>query len=230
MAGRQWGLLCPDGHGLLADRPEWAEKGVIWCGHEDHGGNGRFWRSAEVEEGWFDPSAPIRKTQAQLEREEHARQRAAEANAIREEREARQRKERRMTTDTTGTTKAPKAKDPRDCLCGCGMQTKGGRFIPGHDARFHGRIRKLEAAGLSHDEAEKVASQGQAAFDAAYTPIAPKPAPKATKAADPTDTATRAADAGIGVPKPTSSKRSRKERATSAPTEAEAEEADIPLG
>lgn len=29
------------------------------------------------------------------------------------------------------------AKTPQACGCGCGGMTKGGRFLPGHDARFH---------------------------------------------------------------------------------------------
>lgn len=29
------------------------------------------------------------------------------------------------------------AKAPQACGCGCGGMTKGGRFLPGHDARFH---------------------------------------------------------------------------------------------
>lgn len=41
--------------------------------------------------------------------------------------------------------RAARAKDPRDCECGCGEQTKGGRFRPGHDARLHAR-EKAEAA------------------------------------------------------------------------------------
>lgn len=41
--------------------------------------------------------------------------------------------------------RAARSKDPRDCECGCGEQTKGGRFRPGHDARLHAR-EKAEAA------------------------------------------------------------------------------------
>lgn len=31
-----------------------------------------------------------------------------------------------------------KGKAPRPCTCGCGGWTRGGRYIPGHDARHHG--------------------------------------------------------------------------------------------
>lgn len=33
-------------------------------------------------------------------------------------------------------------KEPRQCLCGCGGMTKGGRFLPGHDARYHAAQKK----------------------------------------------------------------------------------------
>src|ERR1700741_3189598 len=33
---------------------------------------------------------------------------------------------------------ARKPKEPKICACGCAGATKGGRFIPGHDARLHG--------------------------------------------------------------------------------------------
>ena len=37
-------------------------------------------------------------------------------------------------------------KTPQDCACGCGEQTKGGRFRPGHDAKLASRLRKEAAA------------------------------------------------------------------------------------
>ena len=30
----------------------------------------------------------------------------------------------------------PRSAIPKDCACGCGKQTKGGTFLPGHDARL----------------------------------------------------------------------------------------------
>jgi hypothetical protein len=33
-----------------------------------------------------------------------------------------------------------KPKVPQDCLCECGVPTRGGRFNPGHDARLRGRL------------------------------------------------------------------------------------------
>jgi len=58
--------------------------------------------------------------------------------------------------------KSKKATKPtRPCYCGCGGETQS-RFVPGHDARFHGWARKiakgdlqldLVLATLPHDEA-----------------------------------------------------------------------------
>ncbi len=65
-------------------------------------------------------------------------------------------------TNTTTKTKAEKTvKAPVACWCGCGGQTRG-KFVPGHDARFHGNAKKVDRglldaettlAGLAHDEA-----------------------------------------------------------------------------
>jgi hypothetical protein len=42
---------------------------------------------------------------------------------------------------------------PRPCLCSCGGTTRGGRFLPGHDARLHGELkRNLEKDPLLRNE------------------------------------------------------------------------------
>lgn len=151
---RTWGLLCPEGHGLLVQRESWTAKGVAWCPHEMHGGNGRFYRTQEANEGWYDTNklSPIDRSRAEeLEAIAAARTEAWEKNRrIRVEAEIKPPK-----------VKAPKAiKDPTPCTCGCGGLTKGGRFLPGHDARFHARVKALEAQGLEHEEAAKIASKG----------------------------------------------------------------------
>ncbi len=44
-------------------------------------------------------------------------------------------------------------RQPRPCLCSCGGTTKGGRFLPGHDARLHGELkRNLEKDPLLRNE------------------------------------------------------------------------------
>ena len=35
-----------------------------------------------------------------------------------------------------------KGRQPQRCLCSCGGWTKGGTFLPGHDARLHGELKR----------------------------------------------------------------------------------------
>lgn len=44
------------------------------------------------------------------------------------------------------------------CLCGCGEQTKGGEFRPGHDARYKAQLLN-EAADGRNPEAEQILEQ-----------------------------------------------------------------------
>jgi hypothetical protein len=37
--------------------------------------------------------------------------------------------------------------EPKECGCGCGELTRGGEFLPGHDARFRGQMLKAIDAG-----------------------------------------------------------------------------------
>ena len=64
-------------------------------------------------------------------------------------------------TDATGDTSGreePRTgprerRQPRSCLCSCGGTTRGGRFLPGHDARLHGELkRNLEKDPLLRNE------------------------------------------------------------------------------
>lgn len=45
-------------------------------------------------------------------------------------------------TKSNGAAKAKATKTVRSCVCGCGTETTG-YFAPGHDARYHGWIKKL---------------------------------------------------------------------------------------
>jgi hypothetical protein len=48
-----------------------------------------------------------------------------------------------------------RAREPRGrkCLCGCGGETRGGRFLPGHDHRLYGELkRNLEKDPLLRNE------------------------------------------------------------------------------
>lgn len=42
---------------------------------------------------------------------------------------------------------AKDAAEPKACGCGCGEMTRGGDFLPGHDARFRGRLLKAIDGG-----------------------------------------------------------------------------------
>lgn len=137
---RRWGLLCPDGHGILLENPDWGDK--VWCPANGHGGNGRFFTPAEVQEGYEVAGAGL--TEAQERRLKAAGNEMRDAAAgVATEADAPKRKERKVAEAAT-EAKPRKGKDPRDCECGCGGQTKGGRFIPGHDAKLHAR-QKAEA-------------------------------------------------------------------------------------
>lgn len=147
MSGRrEWGLLCPEGHGLLLERDDWTSQGVAWCPSEEHGGNGRFFRRQEVAEGWFDPDKPHAKTAAQIELEERAAARARERQEVWM---AKATAPKKAKAEKAPRTRA--AKEPKECKCGCGGMTKGGMFLPGHDARFHAAEKKAaaEAAGAA---------------------------------------------------------------------------------
>lgn len=60
---------------------------------------------------------------------------------------------------------------PKDCRCGCDGQTKGGDFLPGHDARFYGRV--IKYIRWKHENVEKLASgevqEGQYATDLGFS-------------------------------------------------------------
>lgn len=56
----------------------------------------------------------------------------------------------------------PKAKstpEPRDCVCGCGEQTKGGKFKPGHDGRLKGQLIREYREASSKRDRERVAAR-----------------------------------------------------------------------
>ncbi len=95
---------------------------------------------------------------------------------------------------TTTTTKAT-----RSCFCGCGGQTQRA-FVPGHDARFHGLVKKTlrgeldtdtvlaglpheEAVEAFHDYAEKIAPAELARAEAKAAEKAAKDEAKAVKLA-----------------------------------------------
>ena len=58
------------------------------------------------------------------------------------------------TSGPRRTSEGPReGRQPRPCLCSCGGTTRGGRFLPGHDARLHGELkRNLEKDPLLRNE------------------------------------------------------------------------------
>ena len=138
MSRREWGALCPEGHGVLHQRDEWVRAGVQWCPHEEHGGNGRFYRNTEVQEGNYDPDAPRVKSEWQLEQDARMSRAQQSRQEFKMEQEAK-------VKPAAEKPRPPKAKAGRECKCGCKEMTKGGLFRPGHDARYHSRIAKEQA-------------------------------------------------------------------------------------
>lgn len=92
-------------------------------------------------------------TVAQSESVEAANTKLADfAHAQRQRDEVKQRDKRNRATSTTGRLpdlppmpRAPrKPKAGKPCECGCAEMTRGGRFIPGHDARLYAWARRVE--------------------------------------------------------------------------------------
>lgn len=54
-------------------------------------------------------------------------------------------------------------KAPRQCMCGCGGTTKGGRFLPGHDARLKSHLLKDAREG-SESAVERIHELGWERF------------------------------------------------------------------
>jgi len=48
---------------------------------------------------------------------------------------------------------ATSKRDRPVCLCGCRGHTKGGTFLPGHDARLRGKLIRKEIRGTSAQRA-----------------------------------------------------------------------------
>lgn len=64
------------------------------------------------------------------------------------------------TTRTSSLPKLPnlprmrKPKPPKDCGCGCGEQTKGGDFLPGHDSYLKGLALRIERKLMKYSDIE----------------------------------------------------------------------------
>src|SRR5690625_129274 len=70
-------------------------------------------------------------------------------------RESQQRAQKpRQDTTPKATKKAP------SCLCGCGGMTKGGQFLPGHNARYLTKLLEMD----DRQQAQKLAADVSSAF------------------------------------------------------------------
>jgi hypothetical protein len=57
-----------------------------------------------------------------------------------------ERKGKKTAAEVKATKNGP-AKAPKSCECGCGGQTKGGRFLIGHDAKLKSRLINASLGG-----------------------------------------------------------------------------------
>lgn len=142
---RKWGFTCPDDGGVLLESPTWGDR--LFCPNNRHGGNGAFFARSSTTEGWVQVTTGEGSglTESQI-RKMAAAQASAESDAAAEATVNGKRKPK--AEKAAAPRAAAKSKDPRACECGCGENTKGGRFRPGHDAKLHSR-QKAEAAALA---------------------------------------------------------------------------------
>lgn len=136
----RFGAYCPDGHGALLSGDSWGDR--LYCPSLEHGGNGQFFEHGNAESN-FEPVkvGPRRPKPEPID--EPGPGIAALVRAAQAARLTKPKKEQAVTRTRT-------AGDPRPCECKCGGQTKGGRFLPGHDARYHGAEKRI-AAGIGTD-------------------------------------------------------------------------------
>jgi hypothetical protein len=73
--------------------------------------------------------------------------------------------------------------EPRKCICGCGGLTKGGSFLPGHDARYKSHLVKEALAGGNPEAEEILRQRGWTKFLDKAREVAerPKAEPRRTK-------------------------------------------------
>lgn len=65
-------------------------------------------------------------------------------------------KKKKSTTARTKTAARPARSTPRACMCECGDTTKGGRFLPGHDAKLKGRLQTEYRAATTKRQRDKL--------------------------------------------------------------------------
>lgn len=153
---REWGFLCPEDGKLLIEL-----KGTdkLHCPNNAHNGRPKthplgaadptpaFFDRDQVKEGYAivanDAPSGTGLTAAQIKRMQAAGKTDTASDAAAE----------KAVNDKPKRVAA--VKEGRDCECGCGDKPKGGRFLPGHDAKLHSRLKKEREAELNAAEAAK---------------------------------------------------------------------------
>ncbi len=147
------GMPCPDGHGSLYEL-----NGRLWCAANIHGGNGRFFSLQEVEQAMaFAGTGPAPKPEVAKQRKTRSdagkprapkaapEVTAADNAAVARIERAKPEPVVKAEAPEPKPARAPRpVREPKACLCGCGGMTKGGTFLPGHDARYHAALKKLQ--------------------------------------------------------------------------------------
>lgn len=149
MAAREWGFLCPVDGGLLLSL-----KGTdrLHCTNNIHNGRPKthpegyspptpaFYDRANLQEGYATVAKDTPSGAGLTEKQIKQMQGAAKADPA---------SDKAAEDAVNGAAKPVRvraAKEPKACECGCGGQTKGGRYLPGHDAKHHSRIAKEREA------------------------------------------------------------------------------------
>lgn len=130
-----WGFICPvDGGSLI----ELSGTDLLHCPNNGHNGRPKthplgvaeptpaFYTRDQVQEGYMaDKPSGSGMTAKQI----NAMKASAKADSS-------------SDAAAESAVAAPKrGKTPRECEDGCGGMTKGGRFLPGHDAKMHARLK-----------------------------------------------------------------------------------------
>ena len=132
---RTWGRqpVCPLDGGALLGHADWGDR--LHCPNARHGGNGMMFAPGEwLEAVPVENRGPSAHTTARVaEATEKATQHRAAMAAAKED------TSRALPVDKTPRTRT--RGEPRPCKCECGGMTKGGTFLPGHDAKYHSRMK-----------------------------------------------------------------------------------------
>lgn len=147
----KFGAVCPDGHGPLLSGDSWGDR--LYCPSLEHGGNGAFFDPGSAASD-FEPVRVKGKAKSERLHREDDEPGPGIASLVRAAQAA------RLSKPAKAEPKPRTEKVGRPCDCKCGGTTKGGRFLPGHDARYHAAERRI-AAGIGTAADQAMVSQGR---------------------------------------------------------------------